>query len=150
MDCLNEQLKNRNFIISHIELEGVMKKLLQSIMLFSFLFLFQCSNHEKIEGNPSQWLKGKSITVKVEFMINGFELWLRNDTDTAFNMGNMNIAYYNASNDEFIVQPFPGDVLLDSKKIFVFPTYGSGDETVVIISIKEKEKIIEEFIVTVK
>jgi len=128
-----------------------MKKLIvPSVYIFIFSLLFiNCNNSKSIEGKSNQWLKGQTITAKVTYEKYGFVVLLRNETAKDFNLKNVKIIYYDKNKNEmFIYLTGSNDIWLEPGKYFEFPRYGTGEETIVKVSILKNDKTIETFAVT--
>ncbi|MCX6173645.1 MAG: hypothetical protein NTZ27_02710 [Ignavibacteriales bacterium] len=124
--------------------------ILSSVFIFIFSLLFiNCNNPNSIEGKSNQWLKGQTISTKVTYEKYGFVVLLHNETAKDFNLINVKITYYDKNKNEmFINLSGLNNIWLESGKYFEFPRYGTGEETIIKVSILQNDKTIEIFSVT--
>ncbi len=115
-------------------------------ILVSFLFIC-CGNAEGIEGEPNQWMKGKTISAKVIFENYGVSIRLRNDTQKDFSLKNVRITIWGDKNGKSELNDFY-NIWLAPADSLILPPFGIGDEYKVNVAVVQEEKTIDSFSVS--
>lgn len=125
-----------------------MKKniILTSIFISVSLLLTFCGKGNGVEGEPNQWMVGKTISVKVIFENIGVSIRLRNDTQKDFSLKDLNITYIGDKNGKSEIKNF-ANLWLASGDSLTLPPFGIGDEYEVGVSVVQDGKTVDSFTV---